>query len=326
MHQSHVSTNSPAPASKAISVPPLPEGWSVVNYAALADGALAILGANPDVNKEWRRDADGGMGDPYGVAASAQGRIWIFNGYDLKDGPAFPLLTPFPIVDRFPDGRWLVASARAIVGADARILSADGDELSRIHLGDGIERLKIDNTAHIWVGWFDEGVFGNEGWIVPNLEWPPSCYGLAAFDEFGQVAAQASDLPQELAISDCHAVNVIDAAAYACTCGDFPIALMSLREPLRWWTTELSGTRALAIQPPHVVAVGGYGEESDRAVLLRLEDQDVAVIREWRLPFKAGFPVSVSLVDGRGEVLHIVHEGLWHRWRVADFVAAAETS
>ncbi len=185
-----------APSAISVALPSLSEGWGLYSVAVLSDGALAILSTDLGMRAEWRRDDNGALfGDPYGVARSARARIWVFDGSVLSRGPDFPLLTPFPLVDRFPDGRWLVASSRAFEEANARVVSSDGREMDRIRIGDGIERLKIDEGGHIWVGWFDEGVFGNDGWRVEGMEWPPSSIGLAAFDDRGNVVAQASPSP-----------------------------------------------------------------------------------------------------------------------------------
>jgi hypothetical protein len=157
-----------------------------VTHAILHDGKLAILGADVDLRREWRRDEQGmESGDPRGASARARARIWTFDGVTLVPELSFPLLWPFPRFDTFPDGRWLVTNSRAQQEPLGRILTREGREIRRVRLGDGIEHLKIDDGGRIWVGWFDEGVFGNGGWRVPGHEWPPSIYGLAAFDDGG---------------------------------------------------------------------------------------------------------------------------------------------
>jgi len=306
-------------------LPPLPSGWQPVAYACLDDGGLSIVGTDADLRAEWRRDADGTpLGQPHELAKAAVGQIWTFDGKTLGEGSTFPLLTTWPMVDRFPDGRWLVASARAFDEANARLLDPYGVELRRIRLGDGIERLKIDAAGNIWVGWFDEGVFGNDEWRVPGSEWPPSSTCIAAFDDDGNVLADASSLAPRLILSDCYALNVVGKEAYACTHMDFPVIKMSIGSSPEVWNTELSGTRAIAVKPPYLLAAGGYGDDGDRVVLLRLGSGRGWKVREWRLPFKVGYPDEVDLVDGRGGMLHVVREWAWYRWRIDAFIDAAE--
>lgn len=303
------------PSASEVSIPPLPEGWRAIHYAVLADGALAIVGADADLS-------GAAAGQPHDAAAESRARIWIFDGDALAAGPVFPLLTPYPRVDRFPDGRWLVASARAHDERNARILASDGGELGRIRLGDGIERLRIDTGGRIWVGWFDEGVFGNEDWRAPGLPGPPSVAGVGVFDDSGRFLP-TRDYARPLPIAECYALNVVGESAYACTYMDFPIIRMSVGEAEQCWPSELDGPRALAVRPPFVLAAGGYGEESDRAVLVRLGTHQAATIGEWRLPLRLRYPKDVDFFDGRGSVISAVRQGVWHRWRIDDFIAAS---
>lgn len=193
-----------APEGTTRRIPSLPDGWRVVSYAILSNGDLGILGADVDLSEEWRLKR---RGDPFGKAAGARAAIWIFDGSQLLPGPSFQLLSPLPAFDRFPDGRWLVAAVRSDE-ANGRILGPDGDERNRIRLGDGIMHMQIDETGLIWVGWFDEGVFGNEGWRTPGRKWPPSGFGLAAFSEKGELTSWAADPPKGSEIADCYALNV----------------------------------------------------------------------------------------------------------------------
>jgi len=305
-----------APSANVVALPPLPSGWQVLTYTVLADGALTIVGTDVDFRAELRPDETGGaLGDPVRLAATARAKLWIFDGDTLADGPSFGLERPFPVVDRFPDGRWLVVSTRAWDQANARILSPKGELLNRVRLGDGIEQLKIDATGHVWVGWFDEGIFGSAGWRIPDLEWPPSSYGLAAFDDQGNVVAHA-----DAVIAGCDALNVIDGAAYAaCTDTHFSIIAAAVGAPARMWSTSLGGIKAIAVELPYVLTAGGFAGNGDRAILMRLGQDRGEVIGEWRLPFPVGCASADGLVDGRADVLHVVQNNLWHRWRTSDF-------
>jgi hypothetical protein len=314
-----------APEPNVAVLPSLPDGWQIVRHAILADGNLAIIGTDVDLRSEWRREGTGlVIGNPQRVAAAAQARIWVFDGSSTAMGPTFPLLTPFPMFDRFADGRWLVASSRALDEAKARILAAQGDELARIRVGDGIQHLKIDGRGRVWVGWFDEGVFGNDGWRVPGHEWPPSSYGLAAFDDAGVLVAHATDAPTYGGIADCYALNVTAERAWACTYTEFPILECTSEGGSRWWTTELSGPSAIAVDPPYVLAAGGYAENGNRLVLVRLDREQGETVSEWRLPIDLDGPNTANFIDGRGDQLHVVRAGSWYRWRIADFLAARQ--
>lgn len=308
----------PAPEGIACTIPPLPDGWQPVTFTILRDGDLAILGTDVDLRHEWRRDEKGmPIGNPRDIAARASARIWTFDGLALVAAVSFPLLWPFPCFDKFPDGRWLVTNSRADQEPLGRILDCDGHETGRIQLGDGIEHLKIDDSGRIWVGWFDEGVFGNDSWRVPNEEWPPSSYGLAAFDDEGTMVAHADGGP----IDDCYALNVISDTAWACAYASFEIIACNQLQGSRRWPSGLKGPSALAVEGNLVLAAGGYSENGNKAVLLRLDEHQSSIVGEWRLPFPTGGPRPFGLIDGRGNKIHVVRDGFWHRWSVADFMS-----
>lgn len=312
----------PAPDASSVTLPALPDGWQVVSHAVLTGGVLGLVGVNADLRREWRRDPSGKtLGDPFALAGRALAGLWTFDGETLTAGCTFPMLTPFPVFDRFPDGRWLVASARSNE-ANARLLAPDGSELSRFRLGDGIMHLKVDTASRIWVGWFDEGVFGNETWRVPGLQWPPAAYGLAAFGENGTLLTQAQGAPTGREIADCYALNVVGDQPWACTYPDFPLSNYEAGSGWRWRQTNLSGTRAIAVRPPYVLAAGGYGDDGDRVELLRLDDRRVVSLGVWRLPIPVGFPERVDLIDAREDQLHTISDGVWRRWRMDSFLTS----
>jgi hypothetical protein len=307
------------PLQMSSAVPTLPAGWHVLNFKVLAGGRLAIVGANADLHAALRDDlAQKTVGEALRLASQATARVWTVQDDYLIEGAEFPLLEPFPIVDQFPDGRWLVANSRSNGSGNVRIFSKGCTEARRIELGDGIEHIKIDDQNRIWVGWFDEGIYGNDNWRLPGLKWAPSAYGIAAFDDHGALVKHAA-----LEFSaDCYALNVFGDGAWACTYPDFPIWQMS-NDCERTWSTNLRGVRAIAVKYPHVLAAGGYEEDNNRVALLRLDEGAAHSIGEWRLPFAIGFRAEVSMIDGRDDELHVVEDQQWHRWRVTDFTGAS---
>jgi hypothetical protein len=148
----------PTPVTSAM--PSLPDGW-YVRFKVLAGSRLATIGVNAGLHGAWRSDLEQNtVGEAWRLAAKAAAGVWTLDGNDLIEGVQFPLLEPFPIIEQFPDGRWLVTNARSGGRGNACILGPDGTEERRFELGDGIEHIKIDDHHRIWVGWFDEGVFG----------------------------------------------------------------------------------------------------------------------------------------------------------------------
>lgn len=160
-------------------------------------------------------------------------------------------------------------------------------------------------------------MFGNDNWRWPGRKWAPSAHGLAAFDDTGALLTHAT----LKSMADCCALNVFANEAWACTYRDFPISRLT-RDGERTWQTSLSGTEAVAVKPPYVLAAGGYQGDRNRAILLKLNEQSAQNIGEWRLPFE-GHLQKISLIDARADELHVVDDRKWLRWRMSDFINAA---
>ena len=333
------------PKRTDIALPQLPAELQLVMAAVLANGALVLLTSDADLEREWRRDSNGWvLGKPFEVAARAKSQLWFFDDTGLVEGPSFPLETPFPRIDRFDDGRWLVVACRTRGEPNARVLTPDGQLLARFMLGDGIEHVGVDRHDQIWVGWFDEGIFGNEKWRVPNEQWPPSTRGMGCFRADGAYQ-KLPDFPQGAGIiADCYALNIADDGVWTCPYMEFPLFQLQSSGPLRWWSNEISGPKALAVFEGHALLAGGYGSDANRLTLIALDgegDGHIArTVATWRLPLvprqpERGEPREVTeghpwlyptLLAGRGEAIHMLQNGVWYRWRVSDALRAVESA
>src|SRR5581483_7205667 len=66
-------------------------------------------------------------------------------------------------VQPLPGGRILVVGARARGGVtNATVYDDSGRPVAQGRLGDGIEHVQATPTGRIWVGYFDEGVYGDD--------------------------------------------------------------------------------------------------------------------------------------------------------------------
>jgi len=71
-------------------------------------------------------------------------------------------------VQPMPGGQFLVAGARCRWRADGPdrngvIYAADGQVVAERVLGDGIEHVLATSDGQVWIGYFDEGIYGNYG-------------------------------------------------------------------------------------------------------------------------------------------------------------------
>ena len=326
-----------------IHLPALPAGWHALHYNVLADGDLAVVVADVDFASEWARlsAADRLPAPPsrlLEMADAGTARVLLWADGKWADGPSFPLEFAYPLLDRFPDGRWLVVGARTNKNSNARVISADGTILARFMLGDGIEHVAIDSEGNIWVGWFDEGIYGNGDWIVPGEEWPPSSRGLGCFDDGGAILALPEFPPNAGIIADCYALTAVDDGAWVCPYTDFPIMRIQLNQLVSWWTNDLAGPNALAVDGRHILAAGGYGEMANRLALLLLEDVEQGGradrLAEWVLPLsRLEAPANEGHVwahptrlTASRDTIHLINDGVWYRWRVASLVDLASSS
>ncbi len=113
----------------------------------------------------------------------------------------------FSYVESFSDGRILLVASRCDDDVDgswlpnAFIYDQVGHLIDSYCLDDGIQNVQVDERDHIWVSYFDEGVFAD---AATNSV---GSFGLVAFNDQGKVVFKNRDYP----IDDCYAMNVSSA-------------------------------------------------------------------------------------------------------------------
>lgn len=111
----------------------------------------------------------------------------------------------YSILQKLPDNHWLVANrnARGNHVKNGSIVDAYGKCTGRLALGDGIQQMQVTDSGAIWVGYFDEGVYGGD---------PLSHSGFVGFDKDGSKTFDFLEFAHQFQlepISDCYAFNVI---------------------------------------------------------------------------------------------------------------------
>jgi hypothetical protein len=136
-------------------------------------------------------------------------------------------------------------------------------------LGDGIEHVLATSTGQVWVGYFDEGIYGNYGWGRADSEEPAGAYGIVRFSPGLKSAwhyPQYTGVGPWEPIDDCYALNVDDTCIWACYYSDFPV--VRIRDDIvTGWHNDTGGARALAAAGSRVALCGGYGPDYDRLAL-----------------------------------------------------------
>jgi len=298
--------------TEGIPLPAVPKGWFDQGYVPLADGRLAIVRTATDIHGEharWLRAVDAGnIALERPVIWGDLIRLSVFDGTRETDVVSIPARA-YPVVDRMPDGRWVVASSRSESGEEnGRIYRPDGGEERALVLGDAIEHLLCAPDGSLWVGYFDEGVFGGSH---RNGSRPVSSGGIVRFDERGAALWSFNEQSRgKRLVDDCYAMTLSGNTLWACYYSDFPIVAIAGGK-ITSWSNKLSGAKAVAVRDDIVVLAGGYGDEADRIAIMKLEAGTARHLGN--LHVSPSSRTGASMMMGRGDTLHIVGGGTWRK-------------
>ncbi len=129
------------------------------------------------------------------------------NGVRKLDFPRLKM--EYDFVQPLQNERILLVSARSNWYAakkydlNAAVFERDGTFVRNFLLGDGIQDMYVTDQDIIWTSYFDEGIFGNNGW-----EEPVGIRGLKAWDTEGK---EVFTYPRSIihSMEDCYALNVV---------------------------------------------------------------------------------------------------------------------
>jgi hypothetical protein len=232
----------------------------------------------------------------------------------------------FPKIEALPGGEVLIVASRCHRFKDgshelnAKVFDHAGTLTREFLLGDGINHVQTDNEGRIWVGYFDEGVYGNFGWGGAHGPEPIGAWGLSCFNDCGKklwdFRAPAGFDP----ISDCYALNLSNNGAWAHYYTDFPIAHIDRDWNVRCWKTQMAGGRTFAILDRQVLLFGGYNENRAACKLLRLTDERAELAAYVSLILPGSVDLSKATVIGRNDVLHVFSGDDWYRFSMEHLV------
>jgi hypothetical protein len=266
------------------------------------------------------RSVPSGAPPPVSIAGEPAQAIVTLHGDEARvvsHIPELPVAHAF--VDVLPAGRVLVVGGSAQwrpsgPEQNARVYDERGVVLAEGLLGDGVHRVQTTSEGAIWVGYSDEGVYGNYGWGGPGPA-PIGRSGLATFDANLQQTWTFSS-PADAAwlrIDDCYALNVSDDAAWACYYSEFPIVRIQGGR-VAAWSNETTGASALVVAGARAGLVGGYQPHRDRLVIGRLGEGVFSEERTRRLVLPGGEPLPAGArIYGRGASLHVLDGKRWFR-------------
>jgi hypothetical protein len=232
-------------------LPAVEAAEEIVAMSAAVDGRICVLSAPRAVDTE---EAVQGR--------HAAARVHVHDG-DATWWTAKLAGRPvaYPLLELLPGGQILLVGARSrrfrdgTVEDNAHVFGPDGRHLRSFCLGDGIEHLGVDAAGTIWVGYFDEGVFGNLGWDEPI-----GAAGLVRFDDRGHRLWTYQPVAGTDQIVDCYALNVDARTVYAYYYSDFPLIQITDGRTHAYTPTPVRGARHLLVLRDQVVFVGQYND------------------------------------------------------------------
>ncbi|WP_099517388.1 hypothetical protein [Paenibacillus sp. BIHB 4019] len=138
---------------------------------------------------------------------------------------------------------------------NAKVCDYKGETVREFMLGDGIQSVQVTEKGTIWTSYFDEGVFGNNGWNHPI-----GAQGLLAWDEHGNKIYE----DHTSNIADCYALNVVNEQEiwfYFYT--DFLLGRISGgpgQAKVTYMNPNISGSAGFCTDGYHFLFDGGYGK------------------------------------------------------------------
>ncbi|BBC31425.1 hypothetical protein SGFS_027190 [Streptomyces graminofaciens] len=214
-----------------------------------------------------------------------------------------------PRLDSLPDGGFVLADARSREGDDqVQVIDALGRPSWTFRVGDGIEHLMTDESGDLWVGYFDEGIFGD----------PLSAPGARRWSSTGDPLWEYGPPAGTDGIADCYALNVDRRAAWVYPYTQFPLVEVRGDDPPRVRTTRVQGATGVAVHGERVAFLGGYRADRDRLVLGSLTESSVETVTTTRLTHRDGSPLDRRFrVVSRGSRVY-VREEPFTEWHVLD--------
>ncbi|WP_372344923.1 hypothetical protein [Streptomyces sp. KL116D] len=243
----------------------------------------------------------GGPYDALVVTVEAGGGAYETTLHNVRAG--------LPKLDALPDGGFVVADARDRHRTDhVQVFDAEGHCLRSFRVGDAIAHFLADEQGTLWVGYFDEGVYGDD-----ELSHP----GLRRFSATGEPLWAFTPASGTEDISDCYALNVSGTTAWACAYHDF--ALLEVRSGRRPWPrpNSVHGAHALAVHGATVAFFGGYGDDHDRIALCTLTWNEAQPTATGTLTRPDGGVIGKRWVVSRGARVY-VQEDTRTEWSVFD--------
>ena len=200
---------------------------------------------------------------------------------------------------------------------NGRLYNRSGQLEKELILGDGIEDLQVTSSGRIWVGYFDEGVFGNFGWKHPR-----GASGLVSLDSTGALTYEFAPPPGLDAMDWCYAINARSDSELWCFCAtNLPLVQIRESQVVGSWELPVTASDAFAISDDAALFRGGYNE-SHTYHLCTFAPNTLRRVATFSLVSGARKPIAADRVVGRGDRLFLLAGRDIYRVSVSDVAGA----
>jgi hypothetical protein len=218
-----------------------------------------------------------------------------------------------PKIQRFLDGRWLAIDPRTDADTpNAFVFDPDGKLIQSFYAGDGIETAVVDRSNRIWVGYFDEGVFGAAAFAYRGIPRDNACYrygpnGLVRLSDRGEIEfaynTRFGDKPGRFIDWICALTVTEDQAWFHAGSKGFVGSVLNDQVEYVLPDTPSIGVRALCVGANHISFFGRYKMSSMVAVverntqrmrLLQLRRDDATTLSPQRVATRGAQALAIA--------------------------------
>ena len=173
---------------------------------------------------------------------------------------------------------------------NAVLYDSDGQVVSEHVLGDGIGHVLATSAGQVWVGYFDEGIYGNYGrgrlTARSRSARTGSSVSLPIWSRTGTTRNTPKSGRGTRSATVMPSMSMTRAPG-ACYYSDFPV--VRIRDGgVTGWHNDIKGASALAVAGSRVALFGGYGPDYDRLALAELGADRAQPAGEYRVVLPAG--------------------------------------
>lgn len=304
---------------------PIDDGDEVVAASVGPDGAAIVLWASPkSAEAMYNSVGQGGVTFPdtqFKTPISC--RVRVYSPLPERDVPIKGLNLTFPLIQPLPGDRTLIVGARCNAYLDgpeqnAVVFGANGEWTDEGTLGDGIAEVLTTPAGQIWVSYFDEGVFGNNGWGAPGLI-PIGSNGIVRFTPDLVSAWRYPYDAEGGSIDDAYSLNVEGETAWSSYYSDFPIVCIA-SDVVTSWRGGAHGARSLIVDDGRCALFGGYRADRNRLLVGRLTPEGFIAEAAGVMVLPGGGEVLRRRIVGRGPELHVFVGRVWYKIALSDLL------